>query len=394
VAGNVSSASAALALTIIPASDPVPAAPTITTGSEITNGNTPLISGTGAAGDTVNLLDGSTKIGTGVVTAGGAWSIAPSTALTANFNTITATQTDAAGNTSAASNPTNVFVVQAPVNGISTTDLSSADIGAALAQGYKPAFIPDTEAVTLVDGTLSVGPDTNEATIQRLYEGLLGRSGETAGISAFDAQITAGVSKATVATEFLSSNEYIADHGTQTDQQFVASLYQGLLGRAPEAGGLAYWTGALAQGASRGDVASAIADSDEAKSYLAATTAQVFVPNAAGTLTHELYETGLGREVELAALPYYQAAYLTQTPSQIAAGIAASPEFLADHAGQSNSAYVTSLYQDGLGRAPEAAGLASWTGALNSGTLSRSAVLLGIATSPEAAAHLTHTLSA
>jgi Domain of unknown function (DUF4214) len=248
--------------------------------------------------------------------------------------------------------------------------------------------------VTLADGTISVGPDTNEATIQRLYEGLLGRSADAGGISAFDAQLTAGVSKATVATEILSSNEYITDHGTQTDQQFVTSLYEGLLGRAPETAGLASWTSALAQGASRGDVASAIADSNEAKSYLAATTAQVFVPNAAGTLVTELYETGLARAPDQGGLQYFTAAYSTETPSQIATEITASSEFLADHAGQSNSAYVTSLYQDGLGRAPDTTGLDYWTAQLNSGAATRSDVLLSIATSSEATAHLTHNLTA
>ena len=137
-----------------------------------------------------------------------------------------------------------------------------------------------------------------------------------------------------------------------------------------------------------------IADSAESKAYLASTTAQVFVPNAAGTLVHELYETGLGREVELAALPSYQAAYLTETPAQIAAGIAASPEFLADHGNQDNATFVTSLYQDGLGRTPDHAEVASWTVPLVSGAYSRSTVLLDIATSPEAKGHLTANLGA
>jgi hypothetical protein len=53
---------------------------------------------------------------------------------------------------------------------------------------------------------------------------------------------------------------------------------------------------------------------------------------------------------------------------------------------------VTSLYQAGLGRAPDQAGLVSWTTALNNGA-SRSGVLLGIATSPEAAGRLTYNLN-
>ncbi len=221
---------------------------------------------------------------------------------------------------------------------------------------------------------------------------MLGRSNDTGGISAWDAQLTSGMSKATLATAFLDSSEYTVGHDTQTDDQFISNLYQGFVGRTPEPAGLAAWNAQLAQGASRGSVAIGIADSNEAKSYLAATTAQVYVPNAAGTLAHELYETGLGREIELAALPNFKAAYADFTPAQLAANIAGSPEFLSDHTGQSNFAFVSSLYQDGLGRAPEPAGSAFWTGQLDGGSASRSDLLLSIATSAEATAHLTHNI--
>jgi hypothetical protein len=46
------------------------------------------------------------------------------------------------------------------------------------------------------------------------------------------------------------------------------------------------------------------------------------------------------------------------------------------------------LYENGLGRAPDAAGAAGWVNYLNSGG-SVANVVLGIATSSEAAAHLT-----
>ncbi len=290
--------------------------------------------------------------------------------------------------------PVVLDVLPAAVNGIITTDLSSADLGAGLAYGNRFTFINPTKAVLLTDSTLSVGPDTNEATIQRLYEGLLGRGGDTGGLSASDAQLAAGISKTTVAIEILNSNEYLAGHGMQSDAQLVTSLYQGLLGRVPDPGGAALWSGLLGGGVSRGDVAIAIADSPEAKSHLAATTAQVYVPNAAGTLVHELFETGLGREVDLASLPSFKTAYATQTPAQFAAAIAGSPEFINDHIGQNNAAYVSNLYQDGLGRAPDAGGSALWTGQLDSGIATRSDVLLSIAASSEGAAHLTHNLSA
>ena len=73
--------------------------------------------------------------------------------------------------------------------------------------------------------------------------------------------------------------------------------------------------------------------------------------------------------------------------------IVASPEFQALHGAQSNAAFVTSLYQDGLGRVPDAAGGSFYTGLLNSGAASQAVVVLDIATSPEAAADLTANLA-
>jgi hypothetical protein len=244
--------------------------------------------------------------------------------------------------------------------------------------------------VQLVDGTLSVGPDTGEATIQRLYEGLLGRGNDTGGISYYDAQLINGASENSIGAQFLTSPEYVAATGTISDTQFVASLYQGFLGRSAAADpGSSYWTDLLAGGTSRAAITIGVADSAEARTALGLTTEQVWVPHAPGTLAHELYETGLGREVELPALASINASWSVLTPPQLAAQIAGSPEFLADHAGQSNSDYVGSLYQNGLGRPVEAGGASYWSSLLNSGVASRSDVLLGIATSPEAQSHLT-----
>ena len=110
-------------------------------------------------------------------------------------------------------------------------------------------------------------------------------------------------------------------------------------------------------------------------------------------LTHVLYETGLGREVELPALAYWRTIYDVLTPLQFTALIAGSAEFIAYHAGQSNDAYVESLYQAGLGRPADASGLASWSTLLSNGGATRADVLLGVATSDEARAHLTYNLS-
>ena len=71
-------------------------------GDGITNVNTPVITGTGVAGDTITLFDGLNSVGTGIVGADGKWSIT-SGALAQGAHTLTATETDPAGNASGSS---------------------------------------------------------------------------------------------------------------------------------------------------------------------------------------------------------------------------------------------------------------------------------------------------
>ncbi|EDR6331013.1 hypothetical protein CBK21_005276, partial [Salmonella enterica subsp. enterica serovar Hillingdon] len=61
------------------------------------------LSGTGEAGTTISIYNGSALVGTAQVQANGSWSFTPSTSLGAGVWNLTATATDAAGNTSAAS---------------------------------------------------------------------------------------------------------------------------------------------------------------------------------------------------------------------------------------------------------------------------------------------------
>ena len=91
----------------------------------ITNVSKPTFSGSGETARSVTLLDGSTTIGTGTVTSG-TWSITAAAALTEGPNAITATQTDLAGNTSAASAPLKVTLESAPCFCAGTSILTPA----------------------------------------------------------------------------------------------------------------------------------------------------------------------------------------------------------------------------------------------------------------------------
>ncbi|EDL4004669.1 Ig-like domain repeat protein [Salmonella enterica subsp. enterica serovar Dublin] len=112
-AGNSSSVSSGFVLTI---DATPPAAPVIASVADntapvtgivpnggSTNETRPTLSGTGEAGTTISIYNGSALVGTAQVQANGSWSFTPSTSLGAGVWNLTATATDAAGNTSAAS---------------------------------------------------------------------------------------------------------------------------------------------------------------------------------------------------------------------------------------------------------------------------------------------------
>jgi len=122
VAGNVSSASVGLSLTIDDVPPSAPSTPLLsaasdsgTQGDGITNIARPVITGTAAANATVQLYDtdGTTLLGTTVANSGGAWSIT-SSALALGEHTLTVKQTDLAGNLSAASAGLSLTLEAAP----------------------------------------------------------------------------------------------------------------------------------------------------------------------------------------------------------------------------------------------------------------------------------------
>ena len=151
-AGNVSGASKAVNITIEPAA-PVITSPTDGTS---TSNNKPTISGTGQAGDTVTVYDGTTAIGTATVGSNGSWSMTVTTALADGKNVITATQTDSGGNVSGASNTVNLTIVPSAPVITSPTDGTSTSNNKPTISGTGQAG----DTVTVYDGTTTIGTAT------------------------------------------------------------------------------------------------------------------------------------------------------------------------------------------------------------------------------------------
>ena len=179
IAGNVSVTSAALVLTIDTAHPAAPSTPVLSpasdsgvTGDNTTDATTPVITGTGVTGDTVTLMDGGLSIGSATVDINGAWAIT-SLLLADGPHSLTGTETDVAGNVSAASAPLVLMIdTVAPVaastpvlspasdSGVAGDDITNVTTPVITGTGVVGDTVQLLDGGTLV-GTAIVGGDAS-----------------------------------------------------------------------------------------------------------------------------------------------------------------------------------------------------------------------------------------
>lgn len=111
-----------------------------------------------------------------------------------------------------------------------------------------------------MDGTdaLIFADNAKEAAVANLYQALLGRTADAAGLEYWFDVAETHESLHAIAGGFLGSAEYTAK--AQDDAEFIDALYAGLFGREADAAGADYWLDRLEDGASRADVATAFAE--------------------------------------------------------------------------------------------------------------------------------------
>ncbi|MFK3973708.1 DUF3616 domain-containing protein [Pseudomonas sp. NPDC087358] len=149
----------------------------------------------------------------------------------------------------------------------------------------------------------------------------------------------------------------------------VSSLYKNMLGREGLSGETAYWAGRIDGGVeSVAEVVSAFAVSREAADHVAPIVS--------------LYFTAFGRVPDAAGLQYWLGAQKSGLSlGNIAQAFIHSDEFV-QGANGADSAFLTSLYHNALGRTPDTAGLAYWGTQLANG-MTREQVLSSISSSQE-----------
>jgi hypothetical protein len=82
--------------------------------------------------------------------------------------------------------------------------------------------------------------------VSNLYVALFNRAPDTEGMTFWSEALANGASVSQLADGFLTAPEGVAIYPpSQTGEQFVTAFYQTVFGRAPDAGGLAFWLSAL-----------------------------------------------------------------------------------------------------------------------------------------------------
>jgi Domain of unknown function (DUF4214)/Bacterial Ig-like domain len=271
-AGNVSVLSNAISFTV----DTVaPISPVLSASvGSITKVTQPIITGKTEAGSSVALFDGAKTIATGFAGFDGSFSLAPSSALTDGLHNITANATDAAGNVSALSNvisftvntqpstpgvyanASKYFTISLNPTSIQVSDhtaLNSVDTYSSISSIKFADFTLDTSMLTK---TASLS-HSNIVDLVQLYVASFNRAPDSVGLDYWGSRyydglhnIQGGMSLEQIAKSFFTQTETMAAYpSNMATKDFVTTVYNNVLSRGPDQGGLNYWVGQLDTGA-------------------------------------------------------------------------------------------------------------------------------------------------
>ncbi len=223
--------------------------------------------------------------------------------------------------------------------------------------------------------------------VVRLYLATLARMPGLAGHSGWTEQIISGLTLQEAAAGFVNSNEFQSRYGSTTNEGFVTLLYQNVLGRDPDAAGLANWVNQLNAGTSREAVVLGFSESNEFETNTAGESLSFSRAAYQASWSDDVYRTyqaTLDRAPDSAGFEYWTSNLANgATMLDAISGFVNSAEFQGRYGSTTNEGFVTLLYQNVLGRDPDAAGLANWAAQLSSGALTRAEVVRGFVQSGE-----------
>jgi hypothetical protein len=141
------------------------------------------------------------------------------------------------------------------------------------------------------------------ALVAGYYESTLGRPPDPGGSAYWVDKINRGMTPAAVAARFYASAEYFAASGG-TNDAWVTDLYEEILHRAPDPGGLGHWSGKADTGTSRTVIAADFYGSLESRRTRVTALYHALLGRAPdpGGLDHWATRLRNGRDIELAVM--------------------------------------------------------------------------------------------
>lgn len=198
------------------------------------------------------------------------------------------------------------------------------------------------------------------------YRDLLGRAPEAGGAAFWSSLLANGsMTRADLVSRFIASAEFEARVAP------VARLYLGYFLRIPDHDGLAFWTARYRGGESIESISEAFAASPELRGRYGSLDDEQFV--------ERVYRNVLGRAPDSGGLAFWRGELASISRGRMMIAFSESAEF---RALTSNEVFVTMAYAGMLRRAPEPSGFAAWVGFLDAGN-PREAMLQVILDSPE-----------
>jgi hypothetical protein len=249
------------------------------------------------------------------------------------------------------------------------------------AKAAPPTVINITNITNIVLGQPTAGSiafinTLLDAQAARLYTAAFGRAPDDAGLAYWTKALQSGTPLVDIARGFCASDEFKSHYGSSDHQALVTGFYENVLGRAPDAAGTAYWTDALDRGtATQAQVLCGFSECIENKAH---------TPDADTASVARLYYATLGRGPDAAGLSFWTGKLADggATLTDEATALAKSPEFIGHYGNLGDSDFVGQLYQNVLGRAADDAGRATWTNALAAGA-NRGSVVTSFSESAE-----------
>jgi autotransporter-associated beta strand protein len=294
---------------------------------------TPTAPGAGTPTGMVTFKDGTTTLGTASLGSNGSATFSTTTPLSVGTHSITAVYT---GDSNFATS-TSTALTQTVNVAATTTRVSSSPNPASIGQAvvFTATVSPTSSAtgtptgmVSFMDGTTTLGTATlssGQATFSS--SSLTTGTHSITAVYSGDSNFTASASTALVQTIAASANANV---------NYVTQLYHDLLGRAPDGGGLTFWTGLLNQNqATKFQVSLGFVNSPEYRMLEVSS----------------LYPKFLHRTVDPTGLTGWTQ-YLLQghTLEQLQAQIVASPEYLQTRLGGNTDNFLSTLIMDTFNR--------------------------------------------